>query len=76
MSAALMRLVSVGTLTVMIPLTSVPGRAAPSPADAKTPPNQSPRSGSGVHYIYLVRHGDYEHGDLRTTQNASQCGAG
>ena len=53
MSTALMRLVSVGTLTVMIPLTSVPGRAAPSPADAKTPPNQSPRSGSGVHYIYL-----------------------
>jgi serine/threonine-protein phosphatase PGAM5 len=58
---ALMRLVSVGTLTVMFPLTSVSARAATTPVATKKPPDQSRVSGNGVHYVYLVRHGDYEH---------------
>jgi len=77
MCAALMRLVSVGTLTVILPLSSVPGCAAPTPAHAKDRQDPSRRSGSGVHYIYLVRHGDYEHGtgaDERVTMGLDSLG--
>jgi serine/threonine-protein phosphatase PGAM5 len=77
MCAALKRLVSVGTLTVMFPLTSVADRAAPTPVAAKKELDQSRRSGSGVHYIYLVRHGDYQHGsdsDERVTMGLDSLG--
>ena len=63
MSTTLKRLVSVGTLSVMVPLVSVPSAAMPTPADAKKSPRQSPPTGNGIHYVYLVRHGEYEHDD-------------
>lgn len=46
MGATLIRLVTVGALTVMLPFM---GTAAPI-------------TGKGIHYLYLVRHGEYAHG--------------
>lgn len=61
MSATLIRLVSVGSLTVMIPFTGVPASAAPTTVATKKPPKQTAHTGTGIHYLYLVRHGEYAH---------------
>ena len=61
MSATLIRLVSVGTLTVMFPFTGVRASAAPLAGDAKKPPKQTNHAGAGIHYLYFVRHGEYAH---------------
>jgi serine/threonine-protein phosphatase PGAM5 len=55
----------------MFPFTSVAGRAAPTPTTTKKPPDAAQRSGTGVHYIYLVRHGDYEHEHLEKDERVT-----
>ena len=60
MSATLIRLVSVGTLTVMFPLAGV-STAASAKAEAKRTPKPERSTGTGIHYLYLVRHGEYAH---------------
>ena len=64
MGTALKRIVSVGTLTVMVPLTSVSAVDQPASGNARNSPNQARGAGAGIHFLYLVRHGDYEHEGL------------
>jgi|GEM_PF-622595 serine/threonine-protein phosphatase PGAM5 len=78
MSSAIRALVSVGTLTVLVPLAGVAVASAQTPADAKKPPKHA-KSGDGIHYLYLVRHGYYEHHhgqdeDERVTQGLDSLG--
>jgi len=72
MSATLIRVLSVGTLSALLPMAAARAAQFSPLANIEPGSRHCPTAAKGVHFIYMVRHGDYVHDSLDTDERATQ----
>ena len=72
MSATLIRVLLVGTLSALLPMASVRAAQLSPLANIEPKSRHSATAAKGVHFIYMVRHGDCVHDSLDTDERTTE----